>query len=50
MEPVITEEYAAYQDAIAYFIKKCNIIDAERYFPFLKGSGIVQRELGFDNE
>jgi hypothetical protein len=50
MESALTAEYGTYQDAIAYFIKKCNIIGAEQYFSFLKKSGLIQQELGFDNE
>ena len=36
----ITKEYASYQDALGYFIKKCNIVGAEKYFV-----GILQRDL-----
>jgi hypothetical protein len=36
----ITKEYASYQDALGFFLKKCNIINAEQYFV-----GILQREL-----
>ncbi len=36
----ITKEYASFQDALGYFIKKCNIIEAEKYF-----TGILQYEL-----
>jgi len=36
----ITKEYASFQDAIGYFIKKCNIIEAEKYF-----AGILQYKL-----
>ncbi len=36
----ITKEYASYQDALGYFIKKCNIIEAEKYFV-----GVLQYEL-----
>jgi len=36
----ITKEYASYQDALGYFIKKCNILDSEKYFV-----GVLQREL-----
>jgi hypothetical protein len=48
MNPVITEEYATYQDAIAYFIKICNIIGAEQYFPFLRKFNNRQDEFRFD--
>jgi hypothetical protein len=50
MESALTTEYATYQDAISYFIKKCNIIGADQYFPFLKKSGKMQQELRFDDE
>jgi hypothetical protein len=50
MDPVITEEYATYQDAIVYFMKRCNIMGADQYFPFLRKSGIEQKELGFFDE
>jgi len=36
----ITKKYASFQDALGYFIKKCNIIDAEKYFV-----GVLQYEL-----
>jgi len=36
----ITKEYASFQDALGYFLKKCNIGDAEKYFP-----DALQREL-----
>ena len=36
----ITKEYASFQDALGFFIKKCNIIDAEKYFV-----GVLQHEL-----
>ena len=36
----ITKEYASFQDALGYFIKKCNILDSEKYFV-----GVLQREL-----
>ncbi len=36
----ITREYASFQDALGYFIKKCNIIEAGKYF-----FGVLQREL-----
>ncbi|MEW6667759.1 MAG: hypothetical protein AB1512_21330 [Thermodesulfobacteriota bacterium] len=29
----ITVEYASFWDGLGYFVKKCNIIDAEKYFP-----------------
>ena len=38
----ITNKYASFQDALGYFIKKCNIIDAEKYFV-----GVLQHELFF---
>lgn len=50
MEPEYTDKYAAFQDAIAYFIKRCNIAGADQYFPFLKKSAELQRELGFEDE
>jgi hypothetical protein len=28
----ITKEYASYQDALGFFLKKCNIVNAEEYF------------------
>jgi len=28
----ITKEYASYQDALGFFIKKCNILNVEEYF------------------
>lgn len=36
----ITKEYASFQDALGYFLKKCNIKDAEKHFP-----DVLQREL-----
>jgi hypothetical protein len=47
MRPESTDEYATFQDAIAYFIKRCNIIEAEQYFPFLNNAAKHQHELGF---
>ena len=40
----ITKEYATYQDALGYFLKRCNIMNAEQHFP-----GILQRELFSQN-
>jgi hypothetical protein len=40
----ITQEYASFDDALGYFLKKCNITDAEKYFP-----NILQRRL-FEGE
>jgi hypothetical protein len=45
-----TTEYATYQDAISYFIKKCNINGADKHFSFLKNIGSDQQELRFDDE
>ena len=36
----ITKEYASFQDALGYFIKKCNIMDSGKYF-----AGVLQRKL-----
>ena len=36
----ITSEYASFQDALGFFVKKCNIIDAEKYF-----AGVFQHQL-----
>lgn len=36
----ITKRYASFQDALGYFIKKCNIIDPEKYFV-----GVLQYDL-----
>jgi len=36
----ITEEYASYDDALGYFLRKCNITEAEKYFP-----NVLQRTL-----
>ncbi len=41
----VTKNYASYQDALGYFLKKCNIKDSEKYFP-----DILQRELFPSNE
>jgi hypothetical protein len=35
-----TEEYASFDDALGYFLRKCNITDAEKYFP-----NVLQRTL-----
>ena len=29
----VTEEYASYWDALGYFLRKCNIMGAEKHFP-----------------
>jgi hypothetical protein len=50
MEPEHTDKYATFQDAIAYFIKRCNILGADQYFSFLVTSKELQQELGFENE
>jgi hypothetical protein len=47
MEPSVTKAYGTYQDAIAYFIKRCNITGAGEHFPFLTKSSILQKELDF---
>lgn len=31
-EAFVTREYASFQDALGYFLKKCNILEAEKYF------------------
>jgi len=31
-----TEEFATFEEAIAYFCKRCNIRDAESYFGFME--------------
>lgn len=31
-----TEEYSTFDDALAYFIRKCNIIGAEEHFDFMR--------------
>ena len=36
----ITKEYASFQDALGYFLKKCNIKDVEKHF-----HDALQREL-----
>ena len=36
----ITKEYASFQDALGFFLKRCNIKDVEKHFP-----GVWQREL-----
>jgi hypothetical protein len=36
----ITKEYASYQDALGFLLKKCNIINAEEYF-----KGVLQHNL-----
>jgi len=28
----ITKEYASYQDALGFFLKKCNIINVDEFF------------------
>lgn len=35
-----TKEYATWQDALFYFVKRACIQDADRYFPFLKQPGL----------
>jgi hypothetical protein len=50
MSPERTTEYATFQDAISFFVKKCTIIGADEYFPFLGNSGALQSELDFDHE
>jgi hypothetical protein len=49
MFSVLTTEYGTFQDAILYFLKKCNILGAEQeqYFSFLGKSDLLQQELGF---
>jgi hypothetical protein len=37
---LITEEYASFDDALGYFLRKCNITDADKYFP-----NVLQRTL-----
>lgn len=46
MASTITAEYGTYQDAVAHFCKKCNIIDAKDYFAFLSDDNQLQLELG----
>jgi hypothetical protein len=29
----ITSEYASFDDALGYFLRKCNIVEADKYFP-----------------
>ena len=36
----ITKEYASFQDALGYFLKKCNIKGVEKHFP-----DVLQRDL-----
>lgn len=46
MNVSLTDAYGTYQDAVVHFIKKCHIVNAEPYFPFLKDSNRLQYELG----
>jgi len=50
MIPMITQEYGSFQDAISYFIKKCNVTDADTVFAFLKNKNKLQIELEFNDE
>ncbi|MGD2092961.1 MAG: hypothetical protein PVH61_42760 [Candidatus Aminicenantes bacterium] len=31
-EAYVTEEYSTFEDSLIFFLKKCNIIDADKYF------------------
>ena len=45
---VITTEYATYEEALLFFLKRCNIKDGERYFPRYK-TIMLFPELGESN-
>ena len=42
----ITKEYASYQDALGFFLKKCNIQNAEKYFVEILQLGLFPQEGG----
>ena len=42
----ITREYASYQDALGFFLKKCNIQNAEKYFVEILQLGLFPQEGG----
>jgi hypothetical protein len=37
-----TVEYGSYQDAISFFMKRCNILEAEKYFGFVSSTGQLE--------
>lgn len=40
----ITNRFATFQDALAYFVSECNIIDVEKYFPAIKTISLFDDE------
>jgi len=46
MIPSMTTGYGSFHDAVAYFLKKCNVQGAGQYFKFLKANDQLTFDLG----
>lgn len=43
---ILTTEYATYQDAIYFFVKKCGIMEADKYFRYINNQQTLFDEWG----